>query len=178
MKKILLTLITIFFIGCSSKVSAIFHKDDRYITLSEYTQRGQLIKSFDTIALINATYLNPILKDTNKTQNNEIFIIGIYNSDDYKGYKKGGIHNPHYILTMNDMNYTKAIKADIKKLDLTNYPFYNKWMKYYKVYFPKTNSNKLTIVYKNIEENATTSLTIIKDLYKIKDDDNTTNNQF
>ena len=165
MKKILLGLIAIFFIGCSSKVSEIFHKDNRYITLSEYTQRGQLIKSLDTIALINATYINPILGDNNITQNNEVFIIGVYNSDDYKGYKQGGIFNKHYRLTMNDTNFTKATKANIKNLDLTSYPFYNKWMKYYKVYFPKSNSNKLIIKYTNLEQNSSATLTIIKDIY-------------
>ena len=137
MKKIILALITIFFIGCSSQVSDVFQKDTRYITLTQYSKRGQLVKSFDTIALINATYINPILGETNETKNNEVFIIGVYNSNDYKQYDKGGIFNPNYTLTMNDMNFTKATKADKVKFSIKSYPFYNKWMKYYKVDFPK-----------------------------------------
>ena len=166
MKKIILILLTIFFIGCSSKVSEIFHQDDKYITLTQYTKRGQLVKSLETVALINATYLNPILGENNETKNNEIFIIGVYNSDDYKGYEKGGIHNPNYILTMNDENYTKALKADKIKLNIKNYPFYNKWMKYYKVYFPKTDSNILTITYFNKETNSSAVLKIQKNIYE------------
>ena len=163
MKKLLLV-IMLLFIGCSEKMS-VLQKDEKYNTLTQYTQRGQITRSLETIALINATYLNPILKDNNETQNNEIFIIGVYNSNDYKGYEKGGIHNSHYKLTMNGIKYTKAIKADVKKLDLTKYPFYNKWMKYYKVYFPKTDSNTLKITYSNEEGNVT--LEIEKDIYDI-----------
>ena len=165
MKKIILALITLFFIGCSSKVSEVFKKDDKYITLTQYTKRGQLVKSLETIALINATYLNHILPENNETKNSEIFIIGVYNSNDYKGYEKGGIHNPNYTLTMNDMNYTKAIKADKVKLSITNYPFYNKWMKYYKVYFPKTTSSTLNIKYTNTKQKLSVTLSIPKKLY-------------
>ena len=66
---------------------------------------------------------------------------------------------------MNGMKYTKAIKADVKKLNLPKYPFYNKWMKYYKVYFPKTDSDTLKITYSNEDGNVT--LNIIKDIYSI-----------
>ena len=128
MKKILLVLF-LFFVGCNNKIG-VLQKDARYNTLMQYTKRGEIVKSFETIAIINATYMNPILKENNETQNNEIFIIGVYNSDDYKGYEKGGIHNPNFTLTMNDMNYTKATKADLVKLNIKDYPFYTKWMKY------------------------------------------------
>jgi len=165
MKKILLV-IMLLFLGCRDNIS-VLQKDEKYTTLTQYTQRGQITKSFETIALINATYLNPILKENNETKNNEIFIIGVYNSNDYKKYEKGGIYNPHYILTMNDMNFTKASKADIKKLNLENYPFYNKWMKYYKVYFPHTENKILKIFYKNKDENASVTLTLKKDIYSI-----------
>jgi hypothetical protein len=68
---------------------------------------------------------------------------------------------------MNGMKFTKAKKADDKKLNIENYPFYNKWMKYYEVYFPHTDSDTLTIVYSNKTEGNTT-LKIKKDLYEIK----------
>ena len=165
MKKTLFLILFILFTGCSTKVSEVFHKDDKYITLTQYTTRGQMVQSFETIALMNATYLNPILKENNETKNNEIFIIGVYNSDDYKGYEKGGLFNPNYTLTMNDMNFTKAIKADKVKLNLINYPFYNKWMKYYKVYFPETNSSTLVLKYSNKDMNTTINLSIPKQIY-------------
>jgi len=166
MKKIILAILVLFFVGCSNKVSEVFQKDDKYITLTQCTQRGQIIKSFETIALINATYLNPILKN-NETQKNEVFIIGVYNENDYKGYKKGGVFNNHYQLTMNGLKFTKAIKADNKTLNLKSYPFYNKWMKYYKVYFPKTDLgiDKLKITYTNLDKNVSVTLSIPKELY-------------
>jgi hypothetical protein len=68
---------------------------------------------------------------------------------------------------MNNMNFVKAKKANIKKLGLTDYPFYNKWMKYYKVYFPETNSSTLKIKYTNKELNVSTTLKIKKDLYSV-----------
>ena len=157
MKKIAMFLMVILLSGCASKVSTIFQKDTTYVKLTQYTKRGQIIKSLETKALINATYINPIL-DNNKTKNNEIFIIGVYNSTDYKGYEKGGIFNPDYHLTMNGLNFTKAIKADKVKLNLPNYPFYNKWMKYYEVYFPKVNSNTLNIKYSSKEGSVILSI--------------------
>jgi hypothetical protein len=161
MKKILLVLF-LFFVGCNNKIG-VLQKDARYNTLMQYTKRGEIVKSFETIAIINATYMNPVLEN-NETKNNEIFIIGVYNSDDYKGYEKGGINNPNFTLTMNDMNYTKATKADLVKLNIKDYPFYTKWMKYYKVYFPKSNG-KLNIKYTNKLQNASVVLSIPKQIY-------------
>ena len=165
MKKILLIITLLIFSGCNKKISEIFKKDDNYITLSQYTKRAQMVNSLETISLITATYLNPILKENNETKNNEIFIIGVYNENDFKGYNKGGIHNIHFNLTMNDLNYTKATKANIKKLNLENYPFYNKWMKYYKVYFPKSDLSTLKIKYKNTDINSSITLSIQKNIY-------------
>ena len=163
--RIFLIALILLFSGCGSKITEIFQKDNKYITLSQYTQRAQLVKSLETIALINATYINHILKN-NDTKKYEIFIIGVYNSNDYRGYEKGGIYNNHYLLTMNNKKFIKATKADIVKLNLTDYPFYNKWMKYYIVYFPKTDSKKLYIKYTNLDLNSSATLTIPKQIYK------------
>jgi hypothetical protein len=151
MKKILFFLITLFLItGCETKVTGVLHQNETQITIMENTQRGQIINSLNTIAIINATYLNPILKPDNKeAKKYEIFVVGVYNDNDIKGYDKGGIHNPNYTLTMNNSNYEKVEKADIVKLELKYYPFYNSWMKYYIVYFPKTDSKILKLTYKN-----------------------------
>ncbi len=166
MKKIILTIsLILFFTGCETKVNGILQQNKQYITLMQYTKRGQIVNSLETVALINATYLNPILKDNNQTKNNEIFIIGVYNSNDFNGYQKGGIHNIHYKLTMNGENWTKAIKANNKILNLPNYPFYNKWMKYYKVSFPKTTDATMKITYSN-DTDGNVSLLIKKEIYK------------
>jgi hypothetical protein len=165
MKKLLFAIIMIFFVSCSDKVNEVFKKDTHYITLTQYTKRGEIVNSLETIALINVTYLNHILKDNNETKNNEIFIIGVYNSNDYKKYDEGGLFNPNFTLTMNGFNFTKAVKADIVKLNITDYPFYNKWMKYYKVYFPKTDKKTLTIKYSE-KTKGNIILNIAKNIYK------------
>ena len=158
MKKRLLCLATLLILtGCETKVTAVLHQSPTQITIMKNTQRGQIINSLDTIAMINATYLNPTLKPDNKeAKKYEIFVVGVYNSNDIKGYEKGGIHNPNYTLRMNNSNYEFAKKADIKKMQLSTYPFYNQWMKYYLVYFPKTDSNVMKLTYKNKEFGSTT----------------------
>jgi hypothetical protein len=150
-KKILFFLITLFLItGCETKVTGVLHKNDTQITIIRNTQRGQIVNSLDTIAMINATYLNPVLQANNKdVKKYEIFVVGVYNTNDAKAYDKSGIHNPNYSITMNNSNYEKAEKADAIKLQLQTYPFYNPWMKYYVVYFPKTDNNILTLTYTN-----------------------------
>jgi len=151
MKKILFFLITLFLItGCETKVTSVLHQSDTQITIMKNTQRGQIINSLDTIAIINATYLNPIMKPDNQdAKKYEIFVVGVFNSNDIKNYEKGGIHNPNYTLTMNNSNYEKSKKANVEKMQLANYPFYNTWMKYYIVYFPKVESNTMTLIYAN-----------------------------
>jgi hypothetical protein len=151
MKKILFFLIALLLItGCETKVINVLHQNETQITLMKNTQRGQIINALDTIAMINATYLNSILKPDNKeAKKYEIFVVGVYNNNDIKGYEKGGIHNPNYSLTLNNSNYEKAKKADIAKMQISNYPFYNQWMKYYVVYFPKVDSNIMKLTYEN-----------------------------
>jgi len=163
MKKKIFFLITLLFItGCETKVTAVLHQSPKQITIMKNTQRGQIVNSLDTVAMINATYLNPTLKPNNKeAKKYEIFLVGVYNSTDIKGYDKGGIHNPNYNLTMNKSNYEFAKKADVKTMQLSTYPFYNQWMKYYLVYFPKIDSNEMNLTYTN-KEFGSTSLTFKK----------------
>ena len=164
MKKLLLIL-TILFTGCSNATfSSIFQTDDNYIQLTQYTKRGEIIQSLETVSLINATYFNHFSKDNNDTKNNEVFIVGVYNYDDTKADKKG-IFNPSYTLTLNNIKFTKAEPITLKDLNLKKYPFYNKWMRYYKVYFPTSSSNNLTLKYTNINENSSTTLKLLKNIY-------------
>ena len=158
MKKRLLCLATLLILtGCETKVTAVLHQSPTQITIMKNTQRGQIVNSLDTVAMINATYLNPTLKENDKeAKKYEIFLVGVYNSDDIKGYKKGGIHNSNYTLTMNKSNYEFAKKADVKKMQLTTYPFYNQWMKYYLVYFPKVDSDVMKLTYTNQKFGSTT----------------------
>ena len=149
MKKLIFFIITLLFItGCETKVTNLLKQNETQLILMQNTQRGQIINALNTVAIINATYLNPILKDK-ESKKYEVFLIGVYNSEDFKDYNKGGIFNPKYKLTLNGSNFEKAKKANLIKMQLKEYPFYNAWMKYYIVYFPKTDSKTLKLTYTN-----------------------------
>jgi len=149
MKKLIFFIITLLFItGCETKVTDLLKQNETQIILMQNTQRGQIINALNTVAIINATYLNPILKDKD-SKKYEVFLIGVYNSEDFKDYNKGGIFNPNYTLTLNNSNFERAKKANLIKMQLKEYPFYNAWMKYYIVYFPKTDSTTLKLKYTN-----------------------------
>ena len=148
-KSIFLLFIILIFSGCETKINNILQQDNQYINLMQHTKRGQIVNSLNTIALINATYLNPVLKNSKKIKESEIFIIGVYNSIDNREENQSGIFNPNYNLTMNNSKWEKAEIANKNELELYNYPFYNKWMRYYKVYFPKTDENEIILTYKH-----------------------------
>ncbi len=68
-KKLLLLIFTLLFSSCSknsienSKLNKLTKRDDIYYTALLNTQKGQIITSFETKALLIATYLNPVFND-------------------------------------------------------------------------------------------------------------------
>jgi hypothetical protein len=128
MKKILFLLMIIFFSGCSIK-TALKH-DPFYEKTLKYTQRAQIINSLETKALIDAVYLNDLYKDkfTNPT-----FLIGIYNDFDNQ------LINNEFSIYLNGKKPIKISKDIPVFISYKNFPFYNSWMTYYLVQFPKTN---------------------------------------
>jgi hypothetical protein len=125
--------------GCGHvNVDNIFQQDTKYIELSKFTRRGDIVNSLETVALINATYLNPI----SHNDKYEVFIVGVYNNYQNNGQ---GIFNKAYHLTLNNQPFIKA--TPLTTSDIKDYPFYNKWMKYYKVYFKHTDKHTLQLKY-------------------------------
>jgi len=110
--------ISLIFTGCSLKNA--IKQDPIYEKTLKYTQRCQIISSFETKALIDIVYLNPLYP--NKFQK-PTFLIGIYN--DFNNT----INNIEFNLTINN----KPIKvSSIPNYILyKNFPFYNSWMNYY-----------------------------------------------
>jgi len=128
MKKFLFIVLLILFSGCSIK-TALKH-DPFYEKTLKYTQRAQIINSLETKSLIDAVYLNDLYQ--NKFQN-PTFLVGIYN--DFEN----NLTNKEFSIYLNNQ---KPIKISTKIPDFIMYksfPFYNSWMKYYLVTFPKTN---------------------------------------
>jgi hypothetical protein len=108
------------FTACSVKTA--FKKDPIYEKTLRYTQRGQIINSLETKALIDVVYLNPLYQDKFK---NPTFLVGVYNEF------KNTLNNEEFNLTINSKPPSK-ISEEIPKFVLyKNFPFYNSWMKYY-----------------------------------------------
>jgi hypothetical protein len=125
------------FTGCSIKNA--FKQDPLYEKALTHTQRGQILSSLETKALIDAVYLNPLYKNKFK---NPTFLIGVYNNFD------NTVDNEEFNLTLNNQKPVK-ISSDIPKFILyKNFPFYNEWMNYYIVEFNST-SKPLKLIYKS-----------------------------
>lgn len=139
MKKIFFFLITlsIIFNGCAIKEA--LHKDTLYEKTLKYTQRGQIVNSLETKALIDAVYLNPLYP---KKFKNPTFLIGIYNGFD------NSIQNEEFSLTLNGNKPIKISSQIPNFIPYKFYPFYNSWMNYYLVEFNKTNK-PLKLIYKS-----------------------------
>lgn len=117
----------LFFTGCSIKTA--LKQDPLYERTLMYTQRGQVINSLETKALIDAVYLNPVFKDKFK---NPTFLIGVYNGFD------NTLINPEFNLTMNSLKPSKISEKIPSYVLYKKLPFYNEWMKYYIVEFNRT----------------------------------------
>lgn len=116
------------------------------------THKAQLMASFETKALLTATYLNPVFSGRNckkrfknQMKDGEYFFIGVFitNSEQSEFNKKG------YRLTLND-----KVPIDIKLLednDPLRYemPMMNNWSTYYRVKFPPVKEDTLKLVFEN-----------------------------
>jgi len=126
MKYVFLAII-LFFSGCSIK-NALNH-DPLYEKTIKYTQRGQVINSLETKAMIDAVYLNPVYKD--KFQN-PTFLIGVYN--DFGNT----VNNTEFNLTLNSQKPVKISSEIPSFIMYKDMPFYNEWVNYYIVEFNQT----------------------------------------
>ena len=126
MKKILL-IFMLLFTGCSIKTA--LKQDPLYEQTLTYTQRGQIINSLETKALIDTVYLNPLFKDK---FSNPAFLIGIYN--DFNN----ALTNDEFNLTLNGQKPVKISKNIPSFILYKKFPFYNEWMNYYIVEFNQT----------------------------------------
>jgi len=135
MKNILLILM-LFFTGCSIKTA--LKQDPLYEKTLTYTQRGQIINSLETKALIDAVYLNPLFKDKFK---NPTFLIGVYNDFD------NTLNNEEFNLTLNGQTPVKITQNIPSFILYKKFPFYNEWMNYYIVEFNETQKAIICVNY-------------------------------
>jgi hypothetical protein len=132
MRKILF-LVTLFFLtACSVKTA--FKKDPLYEKTLLYTQRGQIINSLETKALIDVVYLNPLYENKFK---NATFLVGVYN--DFNNT----LINQEFNITINSKKPDKISENIPSFILYKEFPFYNNWMKYYII---ETNSSSPYII--------------------------------
>lgn len=162
-KHILLLSSALFLLGCSAKkeecdirdksdFGQLFTKDEVYHTSLVNTQKAQLIASFETKALLTATYLNPVFSERNcrKRFNNgmsdaEYFFVGVYIADS----EKNEFNTKGYSLTLNGLQPIEII--ELEKNDPLRYemPMVDNWSTYYKVKFKKTLKKDFTLIFEN-----------------------------
>jgi len=162
-KNILLLTTALLVFGCSQKqeecgveersdFGQLFTKDEIYHTSLVNTQKAQLMASFETKALLTATYLNPVFerRDCKKRFKNqmddaEYFFVGVYisNSEKHKFNTKG------YSLTLDGEKPIEVKLLD--KNDPLRYemPMVDNWSRYYKVKFRKTDKKDFSLIFEN-----------------------------
>jgi hypothetical protein len=154
-KKILLLSTLLIATGCGTKeganTSQLFNKDEIYHVSLLNTQKAQLIASFETKALLTATYLNPVFtKESCKNfsvdvSGGEYFFIGVF----INGSKVNHFNDKGYSLKLNGMK-----PIEIKELDKDDplkyeMPMVDNWSTYYKVKYPTINEKRLNLVFES-----------------------------
>jgi len=162
-KKTFLLLSIVLIVGCSVKqdecgikehsdFGQLFTKDEIYDKSLTNTHKAQLIASFETKALLTATYLNPVFSDRSckkrfvpQMEDAEYFFVGVFITDS----KSSEFNTKGYRLTLNGKK-----PIDIKLLDKDDplryeMPMMNNWSTYYKVKFPIVKGTKLELIFEN-----------------------------
>jgi len=135
--------------GCNQSALSVFGDDSLYERGLQYTQVADIVQSFETKAIINATYLNST--DSDKWDNQyENFLIGVYIAQDRSKEEDKFLNNKKYILTLNGKEYDKK-EPVVKGTELYSHiPLQNPHAKYFIVSFKKVeDTNSLKLQYGN-----------------------------
>jgi len=136
-----------------SNFAQLFTKDEIYDKSLKNTHKAQLMASFETKALLTATYLNPVFahrnckkRFKNRMKDGEYFFVGIFITNSEKESK---FNEKGYRLTLNG-----RLPSEIKMLeedDPLRYemPMMNNWSTYYKVKFPTIKKSDLRLIFEN-----------------------------
>jgi len=157
-KGIFLLIFILLFSSCSkkgietSKLSKLTKRDDIYYIALINTQKGQLIASLETKALLIATYLNPVFKDRPKcsicfdTSDGEYFLLGLFINGEREakfGEESG------YMVSLNGEEPIELKEIDKDDPLLKEMPMVNNWSTYYIAKFPIQSSNILILSFKS-----------------------------
>ncbi|WP_069636827.1 hypothetical protein [Campylobacter pinnipediorum] len=134
-KNILFLAMLMIFVGCSNKQ---YTKEEIKNEILAYTSKKDIITK-DGRALIVGTYINPMLKNSNKKQADEKFIISI---------------NPKNIvidkdnITINSKNIKAINKLNSDDESLKTLGFTMPWSDYYEIIASSQDSDKLRLLLK------------------------------
>ncbi len=162
-KRVLLLALALVVFGCSQKkdecniqdksdFEQLFTKDEVYHKALLNTQKAQLMASFETKALLTATYLNPVFENRpckkrfkDELKDGEYFFVGVYITNS----KKNEFNTKGYSLTLDGLEPIEIKKLD--KDDSLRYemPMVDNWSTYYKVKFKKTNKNNFHLIFES-----------------------------
>ena len=143
------TLSLTFITGCASKSAlSVFGEDSIYERGLEYTLVDDIVNSFETKAIINATYLNSTDVDSwdNEYHN---FLVGIYIVNDNEKDEDKFLNNKKYNLTLNDKNTTKTEVLTSTNILWNHIPVKNPHAKYYITSFDKDKNSTLKLKYEH-----------------------------
>ena len=149
-KKSFLVALLLLSTGCSSKSAlSVFHGDVLYVSGLEYSRVGDIINSFETKAILNATYLNST-DSSHYDDNFHNFLVGIYITEDNEDVKEQFLNNKKYVLTLNNQDINKTEELQTTNRLWEHIPLKNPYAKYYIVSFNKQeNVNSLILKYEN-----------------------------
>jgi len=149
-KRSVFAVFLLFSVGCSSKSAlSVFDGDVLYEKGLEHSRVGDIINSFETKAILNATYLNAT--DSGKYDDEfHNFLVGIYITEDNEEEKDKFLNNKKYLLTLNNQDINKTEELQTTHYLWEHIPLKNPYAKYYIVSFPKQkNVNPLLLEYAN-----------------------------
>lgn len=143
MHKIALTLVlSIFFLGCSSKDDSALLKhlnenSTRFTSLQQ-TKNIKVLQEDRIFGLVSLTYLYEKGMVGYDDASDERFIVGIYHQEDDLA---------QWSLSLNDKEPKKIEALEQNSSYLQNLPLINSWTKYYLVTFEHTKSADIDLLY-------------------------------
>jgi hypothetical protein len=156
MKRYVLVLLVVVFSGCyQDRDFGIFQRDAIYKKAIKNTQKGDILNSFETKALIIATYLNPVLDGYQEDEN---FFVGVYSSVTKDNL---ALDDRDYSLLLDGSKANKIVEIEDNESIKTKMPFVNEWFRYYIVTFNSSEKESLNLTFSH-KEFGNTELHFVK----------------
>lgn len=161
MKQIFLIIFSLVFLSsCGQSAFTSFNEPNQNYQNIKNAQKVQIVDNLLIKAIFSANYLSQ------KSNKKEVFLLGIYITDDFSQKSKQALNNPFYSLDLNgDTSYKKTL-LDKNSVLLKQASFKDRWSVYYLVEFAKKQDKILQLNLTNKEINKKASIKFDKTDYK------------